>query len=62
MKVYPCRCPERHFLQTEPDVERDVTKAEADRLTATLAFTLRPDGLHAAPTKPGPAPAAPTVK
>ena len=50
MKVYPCRCPEGHFLQTEPAVVRDVPKAEAERLTSTLAFTLRPDGLHADPT------------
>ena len=43
--IYPCRCPEGHFLGEPVDTTK-LTKAQEAALVATLAFTYDPDGQH----------------
>ena len=45
--VYPCACPDGHYLRDRPRVPTEVPIDEAVWLVATKAFSYDPDGLHA---------------
>lgn len=51
--VYRCACPAGHFLMEAADTT-NLTKAEADALVATLAYTYDPKGQHPPGKSPSP--------
>jgi hypothetical protein len=51
VKIYPCACPEGHYLMDVPPVAQEVSAKEAERLVASQAFTFDPKGQHPAPAE-----------